>query len=80
MWPITAHTIQTEATVRGEQGIAGHVRPHRAVAQDEVRQDGEHRFAGGALDAPDGETTQADPRIMGVARQAPAAADRSPCG
>ena len=54
-----------------DQGIAGHIRPHRAVAQDEVRQDGEDRLAGGALDAPDGETTQADPDIMRVARQAP---------
>ncbi len=45
----------------GDQGIAGHVRPHLSVAQDEVRQDGEDRLAGGALDAPDGETTQADP-------------------
>ena len=53
-----------------EQGIAGHVRPHRAIAQDKVRQDGEYRFAGGALDAPDGETTQANTGIMGVARQA----------
>ena len=74
MWQITAHQLQTEATVGGEQGIAGHVRPHRAVAQDEVRQDGEDRLAGGALDAPDGETTQADPGVMGVAREAPAAA------
>jgi transposase-like protein len=56
----------------GQQGIAGHVRAHLAVAQDEVRQDGEHSLAGGALDAPDGETTQTDPRIMGVAREAPA--------
>ena len=36
-----------------------------------MRQDGEDRFAGGALDAPDGEPAQANPRIMGVARQAP---------
>ena len=32
-------------------------------------QDGEHRFARRALNAPDGETAQADPRIMGVASQ-----------
>src|SRR2546422_600531 len=30
-----------------------------------------NRFARGALDTPDGETTQANPRVMGVARQAP---------
>ena len=58
----------------GQQGIAGHLRAHLAVAQDEVRQDGEHRFAGGALDTPDGETTQPDTGIMGVAGQAPAPA------
>ncbi|HET6789258.1 MAG TPA: hypothetical protein VFH49_14925, partial [Aquabacterium sp.] len=57
----------------GEQGITGHIRPHRAVAQDEVRQDGEDRLAGGALDAPDGEPTQADSGVMGMAREAPAA-------
>ena len=34
--------LQTEATVRGDQGIAGHVRPHLSVAQDEVGQDGEY--------------------------------------
>ena len=54
----------------GEQGIAGYVRPHRSIAQDEVRQDGKYRLAGGALDAPDGETTQANPGVMGVAREA----------
>ena len=58
----------------GDQGIAGHVRPHLSVAQDEVRQDGEDRFAGGALDAPEGETTQTEAGVMRVARQAPTAA------
>src|SRR5262249_26726158 len=43
------------------------------MAQDEVRQHSEHRFTPRSLDAPDGETTRADARIMGVARQAPAA-------
>src|SRR5438445_11561447 len=63
--------LQAEATMGRQQGIAGHVRPHRAVAQDKVRQDGEDRFARGALDTPDGETPQANPRVMGVTRQAP---------
>jgi hypothetical protein len=63
--------FQTETTMGGQQGIAGHVRPHRAVAQDKMRQDREDRFAGGALDAPDGEPAQANPRVMRVARQAP---------
>ena len=35
-----------------------------------------NRFTGRALDPPEGETTQPDPDIMGVARQAPAAATR----
>src|SRR6267378_1904603 len=63
--------LQAETTVGGQQGIAGHLRAHLAVAQDKVRQDREDRFAGGALDAPDGEPAQANPRVMGVARQAP---------
>jgi hypothetical protein len=39
-----------------------------------VRQDREHRFTCGALDPPDGETTQPDTGIVGVAGQAPALA------
>jgi hypothetical protein len=39
-----------------------------------VRQDGAHRFTGRALDTPDGETTQPDTGIVGVAGQAPALA------
>ena len=53
------------------QGIPRHFRSHLAVAQDEMGQHGEARFAGGALDAPDGESAEANPRVMGVARQAP---------
>ena len=60
--------------MRGQQGIAGHLRSHLAIAQDEVRQDREHRFARRTLDTPDGDPTQADAHIMGVARQAPASA------
>src|SRR6266436_4847216 len=66
--------LQAETTMGRQQGIAGDVRPHRAVAQDKVRQDGEDRFAGGALDAPEGGTTQTDAGVMRVARQAPTAA------
>ena len=47
-----------------------------AVAQHEVRQDGEDRLAGGALDAPDGEAVQTNPGVMRVAREAPTAATR----
>ena len=42
----------------GQQGIAGDLRAHLAIAQDEVRQDGEHRFTRRALDPPDGDPTQ----------------------
>jgi hypothetical protein len=38
-----------------------------------MRQHGAHGFADGALDTPDGETTQADTGVMGVTRQAPTA-------
>jgi hypothetical protein len=63
-----------EATICGQQGITGHLRSHRAIPQDEVRQDREHGFTRRALDTPDGKTTQPDPDIMRVARQAPSAA------
>ena len=64
--------FQTEPTMRRQQSIASHLRWHGAVAQEEVREHREHRFTRGALDTPDGETTQTDPSVMGVARQAPA--------
>ncbi len=66
--------FQTEAAVCRPQGIAGHVRSHLTITQDEVRQHGEHRAACGALKTPDGDATQTDPRVMGVTREAPAAA------
>jgi len=53
----------------GDQGLAGDIGAHAAIAQDKVRQDGEHRLARGALDAPDGEAIQANPGIMGVTGQ-----------
>jgi hypothetical protein len=58
----------------GQQGIAGDFGSHLAVAQDEVRQDGAHGFARGALDTPDCEPTQSDTGIVRGARQA------VPCG
>jgi len=60
--------------MRRQERIPGHLRAHLAIAQDEVRQDGKHRFTCGALDTPDGETTQPDTGIVGVAGQAPALA------
>src|SRR5216683_6270929 len=66
--------LQTQLAMRRQQGITGHLWAHLAVTQDEMRQDGEHGFARRALDTPDGETTQAETGIVGVARQAPALA------
>ena len=57
----------------GQQGIAGDLRSHVAIAEDEVGQDREHCFARRALDTPDGEPTEADTGVMGVTRQAPTA-------
>src|SRR5262249_10176894 len=65
--------LQTESPVGGQQGIAGYVRSHLTIAQDEMGQDGEHGTTGGAPDTPDGDSTQADPDIMRVARQSPTA-------
>jgi hypothetical protein len=58
----------------GHQRIASDLGSHLAIAQDEMRQDGEHGFARRALDAPDGDPAQADAHVMRVAGQAPAAA------
>jgi hypothetical protein len=58
----------------GPQGIASYLWSHLTVAQDEVRQDGEDRFARGALDTPERETAHADTGLMGLARQAPTTA------
>ena len=65
---------QAEAAVGGDQGLAGDLGAHAAIAQDEVWQDREDRLARGTLDAPDGEAAQAKPGIMGVAGQTAAAA------
>src|SRR5262249_31187628 len=62
--------LQTETAVRGQQGIPGDLWTHLTVAQDKMRQDGEHRTTRGALDAPNGDAPQADTGIMRVARQA----------
>jgi hypothetical protein len=66
--------FQAEATVGRQQGIAGHFGSHLTIAQDKVREDREHRSACGALDPPDGETTQPETGIVGMAGQAPALA------
>ena len=58
----------------GPQGIARDLGAHLAIAQDEVRENGEHRMTGRALDPPDGKATEANPCIMRVAGETPAAA------
>ena len=58
----------------GQQRIASHLRAHLTVPQDKVRQHREDRFAPRALDTPDGEPTQPETGIVGVAGQAPALA------
>jgi hypothetical protein len=58
----------------GQERITSHLWAHLAIAQDEVRQDREHGATRGALHPPDGETTQPDTGIMGVARETPASA------
>ncbi len=68
---MTAQSSKLEPTMRRQQGIAGHLWLHLAVTQDEMRQDREHGFAPRALDAPDGDPTQADTNVMGVTCQAP---------
>jgi ParB-like chromosome segregation protein Spo0J len=60
--------------MRGHQGIAGHLWAHLAIAQDEMREDREYRFARGALKTPDSDPTQTDAHVMRVACQASAAA------
>jgi hypothetical protein len=66
--------FQTELSVRGHQGIAGHLRVHRAIAHDDMREDRECRFARGALKTSDSDPTQKDTHVMRVGRQASAAA------
>ena len=60
----------------GQQGIAKPplVASYGSARRIVMRQDGEDRFARGALDTPDRETAQADTGIMGMARQAPTTA------
>src|SRR5262249_9047638 len=66
--------FQTEPSMRRSQGVADPLGSHRAIAQDEMREDREYGFAPCALDPPDGETTQPDTDIMRVADKTPAPA------
>jgi hypothetical protein len=73
MLQITAHHSRLSPPWVANKASRATSGRHLTVPQDEVRQDREHGFARGALDTPDGETTQPDAGIMGVACQAPAA-------
>src|SRR4030095_3449499 len=68
--------LQTEPPMGGQQGVAGHLWSHLAIAQDEVRQDGEHRATPGALDPPDGDPTEPDTEVVRMAGQAPTSLTR----
>jgi len=57
--------------MRCQEGVAGHLRRHLTIPQDEVGEDGEHGPTGGALEPPDGDPTQPDAHIMRMTRQAP---------
>ena len=59
-----------QATVRGQQGIAGDPRSHLAIAQDDMWEDGAHRCACRALETPDRDATQTDTPIMRMTRPA----------
>ena len=60
----------------GQQGIAGHLGSHLAIAQDEVGEDGEHRATPGALDPPDSDSTEPDTEVVRMAGQAPTSLTR----
>jgi hypothetical protein len=47
--------FQTQSSLRRQQGMAGRFRAQRAIAQDEMREDCEHRATRGALETPDGD-------------------------
>jgi hypothetical protein len=63
--------LQTQSSMRRQEGVTSDLRAHLAIAQDKMRQDREHRFARRALYPPDRHPIQTDPDVMGVARQAP---------
>ena len=56
----------------GQEGIARDLGSYRAIAPDEVRQDGEYRLTRRALYPPDGDPTYTETDIMRVACETPA--------
>jgi hypothetical protein len=69
--------LQAESSVGGEQGLPRYIGTHTAIAQDEVGQHRKDSLARGTLHAPEGETAEANPSIMGVAGKTAAAATRA---
>ena len=63
--------LPTEAPMGGPEPITGHVRTPVAIAQDDVGEHRDYRFPRGALEAPNGEPTQPDTRLMRMACQTP---------
>src|SRR5215831_2219898 len=68
--------LQTEPPMGGQQGVAGHLWSHLAIAQDEVGEDGKHRATPGARDPPDGDPTEPDTEVVRMARQTPTSLTR----
>jgi hypothetical protein len=66
---MTAHTAKLSPPCVANR--ASRATSHLAIAQDEMREDGEHRFAPRTLETPDNDPTEADSDVMGVAGQAP---------
>ena len=64
----------TQPPMRRHEGGAGHLRRHLVLTQDAVGQASAPRTTRGALEAPEGDATQAHTAILGGPRQAPATA------
>jgi hypothetical protein len=62
--------LQTEAPMHGQHSVAGYIRMHLAIAQDEVGEDHKHCSTPGALETPDRDAAQTGPHIMQMTRQA----------
>ena len=58
----------------GQQGIAGDLGSHAAIAEDKVGEDREYRFTRRALYPPDGDPTHTEAGIMRVACETPSIA------
>jgi hypothetical protein len=66
----TVQGSKLEPSMGREEDMMGYLRGHRAIAQDAVREDREHRSARRALKPPDGDATETDAEVMGMTRQA----------